>query len=107
MLAGPGGLGRRLAGQRQRRGLSRAQTADRAGVAVSYLQDLEASATAGPGPDVLIRLAGALGTTAAALRGGGRPRPAPGGRPSGAGRADPGPVPGAAGPGRGGPVPVR
>ena len=71
MLAGPGDLGARLAGQRKRRGLSRAQTADRAGVAVSYLEYLETSATADPGPDVLIRLADALSTTAAALRGGG------------------------------------
>lgn len=53
MLTGAGDLGRRLAEQRQRCGLSRAETADRAGVAVSYL---ETSATADPGPDVLIRL---------------------------------------------------
>jgi hypothetical protein len=71
VLTGTGDLGRRLAGQRERCGLSRAETADRADVAVSYLEYLETSATADPGPDVLIRLADALGTTAAALRGGG------------------------------------
>ena len=71
MLTGTGDLGRRLAKQRERCGLSRAETADRADIAVSYLEYLETSATADPGPDVLIRLADALGTTAAALRGGG------------------------------------
>ena len=71
MLTGTGDLGRRLAEQRERCGLSRAETADRAGVAVSYLEYLETSATAHPAPDVLIRLADALGTTAAALGGGG------------------------------------
>jgi nitroimidazol reductase NimA-like FMN-containing flavoprotein (pyridoxamine 5'-phosphate oxidase superfamily) len=71
MLTGTGDLGQRLAEQRQRRGMSQAETADRADVAVSYLEYLETSATADPGPDVLIRLADALGTTAAALRGGG------------------------------------
>ena len=71
MRTGTGDLGRRLADQRERCGLSRAETADRADVAVSYLEYLETSATADPGPDVLIRLADALGTTAAALRGGG------------------------------------
>ena len=40
-------------------------------MAVSYLEYLETSAIADPGPDVLIRLADALGTTAAALSGGG------------------------------------
>jgi hypothetical protein len=40
-------------------------------VAVSYLEYLETSAIADPRPDVLIRLADALGTTAAALHGGG------------------------------------
>ena len=63
MLTGTGDLGRRLAEQRQRWGLSRAETADRADVAVSYLEYLETSAIADPGPDVLIRLADALGTT--------------------------------------------
>ena len=71
MLTGTGDLGRRLAEQRERCGLSRAETADRASMAVSYLEYLETSATADPGPDVLIRLADALGTTAAALSGGG------------------------------------
>jgi len=70
VLTGAGDLGRRLAEQRERCGLSRAETADRAGVAVSYLTYLETSATSYPGPDVLIRLADALGTTAAALSGG-------------------------------------
>ena len=40
-------------------------------MAVSYLEYLETSAIADPRPDVLIRLADALGTTAAALHGGG------------------------------------
>jgi len=71
MLTGTGDLGRRLAERRERRGLSQAETADRADVAVSYLEYLETSATADPGPDVLIRLADALGTTATVLRGGG------------------------------------
>ena len=71
MLTGTGDLGRRLAKQRERCGLSRAETADRADIAVSYLEYLETSAIADPGPDVLIRLADALGTTAAALSGGG------------------------------------
>ena len=71
MLTGTGDLGRRLAEERERCGLSRAETADRADVAVSYLEYLETSASADPGPDVLIRLADALSTTAAALRGGG------------------------------------
>jgi transcriptional regulator with XRE-family HTH domain len=71
VLTGTGDLGRRLAGQRERCGLSRAETADRADVAVSYLEYLETSAIADPGPDVLIRLADALGTSAAALSGGG------------------------------------
>src|SRR5689334_9674954 len=71
MRTGTGDLGRRLAEQRERCGLSQAGTADRASMAVSYLEYLETSASADPGPDVLIRLADALGTTAAALRGGG------------------------------------
>jgi hypothetical protein len=49
MLTGTGDLGRRLAEQPQRCGLSRAQTADRAGVAVGYLEYLETTATADPG----------------------------------------------------------
>ena len=44
MLTGTGDLGRRLAGQRERCGLNRAETADRDGVAVSYLEYL------GPAP---------------------------------------------------------
>jgi len=75
MLTGTGDLGRRLAEQRQRCGLSQAETADRAGLAVGYLEYLETSATADPGPNVLIRLADALGTTAAALNGGGQVLP--------------------------------
>ena len=75
MLTGTGDLGRRLAEQRQHCGLSQAETADRAGLAVGYLEYLETSATADPGPDVLIQLADALGTTAAALNGGGQVLP--------------------------------
>src|ERR1700685_3826352 len=64
-----GDLGRRIAGQRERAGLSREEAADRAGMAAGYLEYLETSPTPGPGRGALTRLADALGTTVAALDG--------------------------------------
>ncbi|MEU6587837.1 pyridoxamine 5'-phosphate oxidase family protein [Streptomyces sp. NPDC046881] len=72
--AGPGDLGRRVAVARHRRGLSRAETAGRARMSPNYLAYLE-EGPADPTPATLIRLADALGTTVAALRGGGMDLP--------------------------------
>jgi transcriptional regulator with XRE-family HTH domain len=83
--AGPGGspaagaqhtgdLGRRLAAERERQGLTREETARRAGMAAGYLAYLE-DFPADPSPASLIRLAAALGTSLAALRGEGTDRP--------------------------------
>src|SRR5690606_41745632 len=58
-----GDLGRRLAHRRTELGLTREETASRAGLAPSYLAHLEEHAEASPGTGVLIRLAGVLGTT--------------------------------------------
>jgi transcriptional regulator with XRE-family HTH domain len=66
-----GDLGRRIAEQRARSGLSRAETADKAGMAESYLRYLETSPVPHPGEGDLIRLAAALGTTPGALGGAG------------------------------------
>ncbi|MGW7446595.1 helix-turn-helix domain-containing protein [Kitasatospora sp. NPDC054795] len=68
--AQPGDIGRRVAECRQRLGLSRAEVAERAGMAVGYVEYVESSA--GP-PDIvpLTRLAGVLGTSAWELLGGG------------------------------------
>ncbi|MFI9833358.1 helix-turn-helix domain-containing protein [Streptomyces sp. NPDC051913] len=67
----PGGdLGRRLMQRRRELGLTRADAADRAGVSSSYLRYLEESSSAAPGRSVLLRLAGALGTSASVLTGG-------------------------------------
>lgn len=68
---GRGDLGRRIAEQRQRAGLSRADAADRAGMAPGYLEYLETSPAPNPGQGAVTRLAAALGTTAAALGGAG------------------------------------
>ncbi|GAA3784778.1 hypothetical protein GCM10022206_25380 [Streptomyces chiangmaiensis] len=65
-----GDLGRRIAQRRAELGLSREETADRAGMACSYLQCLEEQPTATPGASSLLRLAGALGTTVRELTGG-------------------------------------
>ena len=62
-------LGRRVIEQRHRAGLSRAEAAERAGMAPSYLEYLETSAAPDPGPGALARLAAALGTTMSALAG--------------------------------------
>ena len=66
-----GDLGRRIAEQRARAGLSRAEAADRAGMAENYLEYLETSAAANPGWGALTRLAAALGTTVSAFGGAG------------------------------------
>ncbi|MFI2368071.1 DUF1918 domain-containing protein [Streptomyces sp. NPDC018833] len=65
-----GDIGRRVAAERERQGLSRAETARRARMAPEYLAYLE-ERLADPNLATLIRLAGALGTSVAALRGGG------------------------------------
>lgn len=66
--AGPGDIGRRVAAERTRQGLSREETADRAGMACEYLAYLE-ERPADPSLATLSRLADALGTTVASLRG--------------------------------------
>ncbi|WP_329331858.1 pyridoxamine 5'-phosphate oxidase family protein [Streptomyces sp. NBC_00663] len=67
----PGGdLGRRLVRRREELGLTRADTADRAGMSCSYLRYLEESSAAIPGRSALLRLAGALETGMTALTGG-------------------------------------
>ncbi|MFE1441108.1 DUF1918 domain-containing protein [Streptomyces sp. NPDC058739] len=66
----PGDIGRRVAAERARQGLTRAETARRAGMAPDYLAYLEEQ-PADPTAASLINLAAALGTSAAALRGGG------------------------------------
>ncbi|MFS8204741.1 pyridoxamine 5'-phosphate oxidase family protein [Streptomyces sp. CWNU-52B] len=65
-----GDLGRRLALRRAELGLSRTETAARAGMALSYLRYLEGHPGAAPDASVLLRLAGTLGTTVAELTGG-------------------------------------
>ncbi|MEU5439875.1 helix-turn-helix domain-containing protein [Streptomyces griseofuscus] len=65
-----GDLGRRLATQRARLGLTRRQTAARAGMAAGYLRYLEEDPGAAPGSGVLHRLAEALETTVTELTGG-------------------------------------
>ncbi|MDX2820317.1 DUF1918 domain-containing protein [Streptomyces ipomoeae] len=66
----PGDIGRRVAAERTRQGLTRAETARRAGMAPGYLAYLEEE-PADPTSASLLNLAAALGTSAAALRGGG------------------------------------
>ncbi|MGW3494791.1 pyridoxamine 5'-phosphate oxidase family protein [Streptomyces sp. NPDC001020] len=63
-----GDIGRRVAAERTRQGLSREEIADRAGMAPNYLAYLE-ERPADPSLPTLIRLAGALGTSVASLRG--------------------------------------
>jgi len=65
-----GNLGRRIALRREELGLSLEETADRAGMAPSYLQYLESQPTAAPGMSSLLSLAGALETTVLELTGG-------------------------------------
>ncbi|MEU0398615.1 DUF1918 domain-containing protein [Streptomyces sp. NPDC006208] len=66
----PGDIGRRVASERKRQGLTRTETALRARMAPDYLAYLE-ERQADPSLGTLIRLADALGTSVAALRGGG------------------------------------
>jgi transcriptional regulator with XRE-family HTH domain len=68
---GSGDLGRRIAEQRNRAGLSREEAAERAGMAANYLEYLETSARPNPTQGDLTRLAAALGTTASGLGGAG------------------------------------
>lgn len=72
--ADPGDIGRRVAALRRRRGLSRTEAAHRARMAPDYLAYLEEQ-PADPSTSALIRLAAALGTSVAALRGGGMELP--------------------------------
>jgi transcriptional regulator with XRE-family HTH domain len=69
--AGGTDLGRRLREQRERAGLSLAETAERAGLAAEYLGYLESSRDPNPTQATLIRLAAALGTSPGALSGAG------------------------------------
>ncbi|WKX06900.1 pyridoxamine 5'-phosphate oxidase family protein [Streptomyces sp. NL15-2K] len=66
----PGDIGRRVAAARTRQGLTRAETARRAGMAPEYLAYLEEQ-PADTTMATLISLAAALGTSVTALRGGG------------------------------------
>ncbi|CAL9373549.1 DUF1918 domain-containing protein [Streptomyces sp. enrichment culture] len=66
----PGDIGRRLAAERERQGLSREETARRARMAPDYLAYLEEH-PGDPSTATLIRLAAALRTNVRALRGGG------------------------------------
>ncbi|MFI9542671.1 DUF1918 domain-containing protein [Streptomyces sp. NPDC052016] len=70
----PGDIGRRVAVERHRQGLSRGETARRARMSPDYLAYLEEQ-TADPSVATLIRLADALGTSVGALRGGGMDLP--------------------------------
>ncbi|MGW0748141.1 pyridoxamine 5'-phosphate oxidase family protein [Streptomyces sp. NPDC002587] len=70
----PGDIGRRVAAERRRQGLTRPETARRARMAPDYLAYLE-ERPADPSPASLIRLADALGTSVAALRGSGSDLP--------------------------------
>ncbi|MFF4351249.1 helix-turn-helix domain-containing protein [Streptomyces sp. NPDC001530] len=63
-------IGRRIRRRREELGLTMKETAARAGTAPGYIQYLEEQPTAAPGIGLLIRLADALETTVAALRGG-------------------------------------
>ncbi|MFJ5530293.1 helix-turn-helix domain-containing protein [Streptomyces sp. NPDC093261] len=65
-----GDLGRRIALRREELGLTREETADRAGMAAGYLRYLEEQSTATPSAASLLRLAGALETTVRDLSGG-------------------------------------
>jgi transcriptional regulator with XRE-family HTH domain len=75
-------IGRRIREQRERVGLSRAETAERAGFAPEHLSYLETCPDCSPTRATLIRLAGALGTSVGALTGAGLSLP-PGQRGAG------------------------
>lgn len=68
--SGPGDVGRRLTQRREELGLSRAEAAERAGMAPSYLEYLE-TRPAELDPGTLLRLAGALETSESELLGSG------------------------------------
>jgi transcriptional regulator with XRE-family HTH domain len=70
-----GDIGRRLTLRRRQLGLSREELADRAGVAPGYLQYVEEQPAAFPGATFLLRIADALDTTLARLRGGDTAQP--------------------------------
>ncbi|KQX67411.1 MULTISPECIES: pyridoxamine 5'-phosphate oxidase family protein [unclassified Streptomyces] len=70
-----GDLGRRLAARRARLGLTREETAARAGMAPTYVAYLEQHSEASPGRGALLALAAVLETTVAALTGGEADRP--------------------------------
>jgi nitroimidazol reductase NimA-like FMN-containing flavoprotein (pyridoxamine 5'-phosphate oxidase superfamily) len=72
--ANPGDIGRRVAMRREQLGLTREQVAARAGMSPEYLQYVEEK-VADASTISLIRLAGALDTTLAELRGGGTDLP--------------------------------
>lgn len=78
----PGDLGRRIRERRERLGLHVADLAARAGMAPGYLDYLERRPGANPTAAAVTRLAAALETTVAMLRGGGLERPPGAGRPS-------------------------
>ncbi|MFE8993029.1 helix-turn-helix domain-containing protein [Streptomyces collinus] len=65
-----GDLGRRITQRRTELGLSRQETAARAGMSPAYLRYLEERPPADPGAGTLLRLAGALKTTVWHLTGG-------------------------------------
>ncbi|MFE9773694.1 DUF1918 domain-containing protein [Streptomyces sp. NPDC005931] len=69
-LPNPGDVGRRVAAERRRRGLSREETARRARITPDYLAYLEEQ-PADPSTGTLLALAAVLGTTVGSLRGGG------------------------------------
>ncbi|MEU9387266.1 pyridoxamine 5'-phosphate oxidase family protein [Streptomyces sp. NPDC048279] len=72
--ADPGDIGRRVADERHRQGLSRVEAARRARMSPDYLAYLEEH-PADPGLGTLIRLADALGTTVTSLLGSGTELP--------------------------------
>lgn len=78
----PGDLGRRVRERREQLGLPLVELARRAGMAPGYLEYVEARPGASPGVAAVTRLAAALETTVAGLRGGGLERPPGAGRPS-------------------------
>ncbi|WP_327714283.1 pyridoxamine 5'-phosphate oxidase family protein [Streptomyces sp. NBC_00490] len=75
-----GDLGRRVAGRRVQLGLTRGDTAARAGMAPDYLRHLEEHPDAAPDAGALRRLAGALETTVLELTGGNVDLPPGGGQ---------------------------
>lgn len=75
----PGDIGRRVAHERNRQGLSLSELADRARMSMAYLTYLE-ERPGNPSLAALTSLAGALGTTVNRLRGGEADRPPGGGQ---------------------------